>query len=196
MLYFENTILVDCDGVLTNWLSQFTKWMASHGFTPQKTHTDDYDLAAIFELSSDDVGFMIEMFNQSAWIEHLPPLRDAVKWVRKLHEEEGAVFHVITSLNDDRYAEQLRKRNLYRLFGETTFSNITCVASGSSKREALSEYAGSGCLWIEDKVSNAQLGLELGLSPILIAHTYNADYQGSIPRYFSWREVYNHMRGD
>jgi hypothetical protein len=39
-------------------------------------------------------------------------------------------------------------------------------------------------------MENCDLGIELGLNSILIAHGHNENYQGSAPRVKNWREIY------
>ena len=112
-------------------------------------------------------------------------------YVKRLHEEHGYVFHCITSLSDDPHAGALRKVNLARIFGTSPFAKILCLPTGASKSEALNEYSGSGCYWIEDKPENAEVGKGLGLRSLLMDHEYNADYKNSgIPRVQNWREIY------
>jgi FMN phosphatase YigB (HAD superfamily) len=181
-------ILVDCDGVLVDWEYGFTKWMKQHGHEPV-VH-DEYDIATTFGLDKAEAKNYVRMFNESAAMGWLPALRDAVKYVKKLHEEHGFIFHCITSLSLDEYAGKLRKKNLEALFGKTVFEKITCLDTGADKDEALEPYRESGCFWVEDKVSNAELGYELGLNSVLIAHGHNKDYEGPIERVTNWKEIY------
>lgn len=63
---------------------------------------------------------------------------------------------------------------------------------GADKDEALEEYRDSGCFWIEDKVENAELGVELGLETILIEHGHNEDYENeNIQKVTHWKEIYD-----
>lgn len=181
-------ILVDCDGVLVDWEYGFTKWMKQHGHEP--IIHNEYDIATTFNISKAEAKNYVRMFNESAAVGWLPALRDAVKYVKKLHEEHGFIFHCITSLSLDEYAGKLRKKNLEALFGKTVFEKITCLDTGADKDEALEPYRDSGCLWVEDKVENAELGYELGLNSVLIAHDHNKDYEGPIERVKNWKEIY------
>ena len=78
---------------------------------------------------------MVNLFNQSAVVGFLPPLRDAIHYVRKLHEEHGYVFHVCTSLHKDKNAQKLRIMNLEKLFGETVFEKYIILGCGDDKDE-------------------------------------------------------------
>ena len=187
----EKLILVDCDGVLVDWVYGFTKWMKQHGHEP--VMHDEYDIAKTFGIDKQESKKLVRMFNESAAMGWLPALRDSVKYVRKLHEEHGFIFHCITSLSLDEHAGKLRKKNLEALFGKTVFEKITCLDTGADKDEALESYRNSGCLWVEDKIENCDLGLELGLNSVLIAHDHNADYEGEAPRVKNWKEIYDLM---
>lgn len=184
----DKVILTDCDGVLVDWEYGFTKWMRQHGYVPV-VH-GEYDIATTFGLEKSEAKKLVRHFNESAAMGWLPALRDAVKYVRKLHEEHGFIFHCITSLSLDEHAAKLRKKNLEALFGKTVFEKIVCLDTGADKDEALEEYRDTGCWWLEDKPENADLGIDLGLQSILIAHGHNEHYDGDAPRVQNWKELY------
>jgi len=119
-------------------------------------------------------------------------------YVKRLHEEHGYVFRCITSLSTDRNAYKLRKMNLEKLFGETAFEELVCLDTGADKDEALKPYKDSGLYWIEDKLSNAVTGLDLGLKPILIEHGFNMldDIPEGMTKVVNWKEIYNHITGE
>ena len=191
----DKVILVDADGVLLDWLYSFDNWMARHGY--EIFDPNLYKVADRFALPRPDGKKMARMFNESAWIRKLPPHKDAIKYVRKLHEEHGYVFHVISSLSDDEYSQHLRTKNLRELFGNSTFERYTYLDTGADKNEALAFYADTGCWWIEDKPENADVGADLGLTPILMdhAHNRNTDVYESIPRVQNWKEIYDIIVG-
>ena len=83
----EKLILVDCDGVLLDWQYSFYKWMAARGHYP--IAENEYDMGKTFDMSYDQAKQMCEYFNCSAAIGWLTPFRDAVKYVKKLHEDHG-----------------------------------------------------------------------------------------------------------
>mgnify|MGYP001953639577 FL=1 len=129
------------------------------------------------------------MFNESAWIRSLPPLRDAIKYIKKLHQDHGYIFHAITSLSNDYYAQHLRTKNLIEMFGPTVFERYVYLDTGADKDHVLEEYRDTGCYWIEDKPENAHVGLKVGLSPYLVAHDFNVN-EKVIPRVQNWKELY------
>lgn len=190
-MYVDNnkTILVDADGVMLDWVYSFRGWMNRHGY--QMVKPDSYRMDECYGLSRDEGKKLCRMFNESATIRKIPPLRDAVKYIRKLHEEKGYVFRVISSLSNDEYAHRLRTKNLIELFGPTVFESYVYLDTGADKDEALAPYADSGCLWIEDKPENAVCGHKLGLDSILMSHPHNKDFEHPfITRVNNWKDIY------
>ena len=95
----KKTILVDADGVLLDWEFAFSVWMEEHGFVKRDGHQFEYDIGNRYGIDREQGFKLIKMFNESAAIGFLPPLRDAMYYVKRLHEEHGYVFHCITSLS-------------------------------------------------------------------------------------------------
>jgi FMN phosphatase YigB (HAD superfamily) len=192
----DRVLLVDADGVLLNWEYAFAIWMEQHGFTKVPGGDLNYNIGERYNISYDQGSKLIKMFNESAAIGFLPPLRDAMYYVKRLHEEHGYVFHCITSLSTDPNAQKLRRMNLDKLFGDTVFEKIVCLATGADKDQALEPYRDSGCWWVEDKPENAVVGFNVGLKSILMEHGHNMHhYHESIPVVKNWKEIYNIIVG-
>lgn len=189
------TILVDADGVLLNWEYAFAIWMEEHGHEQQPGSAFVYDIGERYGITREQGKKLIRMFNESAAIGFLPPLRDAMYYVKRLHEEHGYVFHCITSLSRDINAQRLREMNLRKMFGETVFESIVCLDTGADKNEALEPYAGSGCWWIEDKPENADVGYSMGLNSMLMEHGHNMHHCCNYPVVKNWREAYQTIVG-
>lgn len=186
----EKLILTDCDGVLVDWVYSFRNWMARHGHLMKRS--DTYDLAVCYGIEKAEVKQMVRMFNESANIHYIPPLRDAIKYVKKLHEEHGFVFHCITSLSLDPFAAKAREHNLKALFGETAFEEIICLDTGADKNDALAPYEGTGCFWVEDKEENAVVGHKMGLNALLIEHEHNKNFHHEgVVKVKNWKEIYH-----
>ena len=191
----EKTILVDCDGVLLDWEYAFDNWMARHNY--KVSVTGDYLMDVKYGLDKPEAKRLIRMFNESATIRKLPPLRDAIHYVKLLHERHGYVFHAITSLSNDTYSQHLRTKNLRELFGNTVFERYTYLDTGADKDEALEEYRGTGCHWVEDKPQNAVVGHNVGLNSILMEHDHNRDFEHpEIKRVNCWQEIYQLVLSD
>jgi hypothetical protein len=187
----ESIILVDADGVLLNWEYAFEIWMAQHGFELIPDGGLNYDMSVRYGISRPQIVKLIKMFNESAAIGFLPPLRDAMYYVEKLHKEHGYTFHCITSVSLDPNSIKLREMNIHKLFGETAFPKIVCLDTGAPKDAALYQYRDTGCWWIEDKTENAELGASLGLNSLLMEHGHNMHhYHDHVRTVKNWEEVY------
>jgi FMN phosphatase YigB (HAD superfamily) len=187
----ESVILVDADGVLLNWEYAFEIWMEQHGFEQIPGGNLDYDIGKRYGISREQTTRLIKMFNESAAIGFIPPLRDAMYYVEKLHKEHGYVFHCITSVSVDPNAMRLREMNLHKLFGETAFQKIVCLDTGAPKDAALFPYRDTGCYWVEDKPENAETGAALGLNSLLMEHGHNMHYfHTNVRTVKNWEEIY------
>jgi len=192
----DKVILVDCDGVLLDWKYSFRQWMHRHGY--QEVRTDTYSIDERYDIPRAEGKKLVRMFNESAWIRKLPPLRDSIKYVKKLHEEHGYIFHAITSLSKDEYAQHLRTKNLIELFGSTVFERYIYLDTGADKDEVLEQYRDTECFWVEDKPENADVGIDCGLNSILMTHEHNAYYvhtDGAANCVNNWKEIYDLIVG-
>jgi uncharacterized HAD superfamily protein len=187
----DKVILVDADGVLLDWERPFTQWMIDHGYKAAENHIELYKVHEKFNLPKSESNVMARYFNESASIAHMPPLRDAIKYVKKLHEEHGFVFHLITSLSSDTNAQELRTKNIRTLFGSSAFEKFIYLDTGQDKDEVLKAYKDSDMFWVEDKPANADVGIELGLRSILMSHTHNLSYKGKAERVYNWKDIYH-----
>jgi len=187
----RKTILVDVDGVLLNWEYAFHIWLEEHGHEPVVIDQGLlYKISDQYGLDDDKTVKLIKHFNESAAIGFLPPLRDAMHYVKQLHEKHGYLFYAISSVSDDPNVAKLRGMNLTKLFGQTTFISIKCLPIGTSKYDFLTKFKNSGMYWIEDNIQNAEDGKKLGLKSLLFEHGFNMNYKG-IPLVKNWEEVYN-----
>ena len=189
-------ILTDADGVLLDWEWAFNVWMQEHGFAEVPGSKLNYDMSVRYGIPKEQVKKLIRIFNESAAIGFLPALRDAMYYVKRLHEEHGYRFHCITSLSLDPNAQKLREMNLNKLFGSSAFERIVCLDTGADKQEALEEYEGTGCYWLEDKPENAIAGYNAGLRSLLIEHGHNMHYyHEGITVVKNWKHIYEIVTG-
>jgi len=192
----EKIILTDCDGVLLNWEYAFCCWMEQHGYVQVVNGNHYYDIGERFGITKNEAKDKCRIFNESAAIGFLPALRDAIYYVKRLHEERGYTFHCITSLSLDPSAYKLRKMNLEKMFGPTAFTRLVCLDTGADKDEFLeTNYGDTGYFWIEDKMQNAIAGQNAGLKPILIEHGFNMhdEVPDGMFKALNWKEIYNHV---
>jgi hypothetical protein len=194
----KKVILTDADGVLLNWEYAFSCWMEQHGHNHVEGGNLMYDIGKRYNISKEQGKQLIKIFNESAAIGFLPALRDSMYYVKRLHEEHGYVFHCITSLSLDENAGKLRRMNLEKLFGKTAFEKVICLDTGADKDQALVPYKDSGLFWIEDKLENAEVGLNLGLRPVLVEHGFNMNdsIKPGIKKVVNWKEIYEYITGE
>jgi hypothetical protein len=88
--------------------------------------------------------------------------------------------------------------NLEKLFGKTAFEKVICLDTGADKDSALAPYKDSGLFWIEDKLENAEVGLNLGLRPVLVEHGFNMNdsIKPGIKKVVNWKEIYEYITGE
>ena len=94
------------------------------------------------------------------------------------------------------HLQYLPSQNLELLFGKELFDDYIYLPCGADKDKELKKYEGTECFWVEDKVENAEVGKGFGLNSILVAHEHNAYYEGDIPRYWKWKDIYKHITGE
>ena len=187
----QKLILTDCDGVMLDWEWAFSVWMREKGYTMLETAKNSYYLHEHYaELEKKDSKRVVKQFNESASIGFLPALRDATYYVKRLHEEHGYQFRVITSLSANKDAQRLREMNLRKIFG-SAIESIICLDTGADKDEELAPYKDSGMWWLEDKWENAEVGHNLGLKTILVEHGHNMHHKCSYPVVKNWKEIYD-----
>lgn len=188
----RKTILTDADGVLLDWEWAFTIWMEQHGHKKVKGYQFMYDIGERYGITKDQSRKLVKLFNESASIGFLPPLRDAMYYVKRLHEEHGYDFICVTSLSKNKDACELRKMNLRKLFGKGAFKGFKFLDTGADKDDALAKWKDSGLWWLEDKPENCEAGLKAGLKPILVEHGHNMGNKNSeITVCKNWKEIYN-----
>lgn len=192
----DKLILVDCDGVCMNWEYAFHTWLTTMGYHHENDDPSKYNLHHKYVQLDENRAFELsDIFNSSAAMGFLPPLRDAMYYIDLLHRKHGYVFHMITSMSSDINAQRLRKMNTEKLFGNTAFEKYIFLDRDKPKYDSLKQYEGSGLLWIEDLPKNAIAGKKLGLDSILMEHSYNMYFNG-VKKVKNWKEIYKYIIGE
>ena len=197
MIAYDNVIVTDYDGVCAYWEHGFHMWMVSKGY--KSTQYGFYSIEEKYGVSKEDGDVLADAFNESAALRRLPPVKDAIKYIRKLHEDYGYVFHCISAIPNTRDMHEARMENIENLFGKTAFERLTLCGSSKNKKELLKEYEDTECFWIEDVGENLDYGLAYGMRGLLMDRHYNQDYVTRSPdsyRVNNWREIYSHITGN
>lgn len=194
MMKNKKIIVTDVDGVLLNWEDAFQVWMEHQGFKKVKDYKLLYYASEQFGLPLNEGKKWIKLFNQSAAIGFLPPLRDAQEIVRLLNKNYGYRFVVCTSLSKDKNAQALRTRNLKKIFGDV-FEDFVYLDTGANKDDALYKLSKlyRGCLWIEDKLDNCHSGAAVDFEPVLMEHGYNMNSEHNYFVAKDWEDIYLHI---
>ena len=190
----DKRIILDCDGVLLDWAYAFDVWMVEHGYSKISNTNQYYDQTRRYGISQVEAVSQIKKFNESGCVGFIPAFRDSVEYVTKL-SELGWKFEVISCLDKDKYAQNLRQKNLLHLFGDV-FDFIDCALDFTVGKEQylLDRYKGKNYYWIEDSVDHAESGKRVGLNSIVMDHPYNKEWDG--PRVKNWKEIYQIITHD
>lgn len=192
---FDNVILVDYDGVCAYWEHGFDMWMLNSGYKVKKRGV--YDIGPRYDISDEYANKLTIEFNKSRELAYLAPFKDAIKYIKKLHEEHGYVFHCISAIEPNEHGYQSRMENIHNLFGKTAFESVLLCGDSKNKEQLLAKYQDSECYWVEDVVKNALYGLQYGLKPLLMDQHYNQDfYHADVQRVHSWKEIYGIITGE
>ena len=176
-----------------DWEYHFYKWLKeTEGY---ERLGPEYNIGKAIGVAQKTGAKFVNLFNRSEYMKTLSPMRDAIKYVRKLHEEHGYIFHVITSQTNCRLAQEYRKENLRNVFGDV-FDGFTILNTGQDKDEALKAWEGTECFWIEDKAANIKMGNDVGLRGILIDHSWNKTCTYECERARKWKDVYEIITGE
>ena len=195
MINKNKIILTDCDGVCLDWEYGFHTWMSTHGHELKNNNL--YSVAKQYEMTDENAKRQVEIFNSSASMGFLPPLRDSQYYIKLLAEKLGYRFIAVTSLSNDESAQKLRTCNLKKLFGNDTFVEYHYLGCGDDKDEILLQLANKyeGSIWVEDKYINAEVGADAGFDSLLMEHGHNLNYTGDdrVKIVRNWEEIYKYV---
>ena len=176
-------LLTDVDGVILDWSGHFNNYLRT--YHPDKQLMDPTTFA-----QAPDTAELIESYNKTAWIGFLQPHKDAIEVLKEIRDA-GWVIIACTSMGTDRYANALRKMNIESHFPDV-FDKVDIIPFMEPKDKWLSYYKHSGAIWVEDKISNAKAGADMGLNTYLMKHEYNAFLDDKrIKKVDNWRQIAN-----
>lgn len=179
----RSPVILDCDGVLLDWVRSFAHWL----YMTRKLPVDpngpcSYDMQAWTGLDSVAVKDAINEFNHSPVFEDISPAVGA-RWAVGQMARAGLELHVITSCTDDKTAVERRRRNLRRCFGDV-FTEIDCLPLGGNKIELLA--AKKPGVWVEDRYIHALDGLYCGHKTYMVRRNHNRHLEGTSKSNIRW----------
>lgn len=156
------TILVDVDGVLVDWSSQFPHFLEQKGLPHEKAimgyaHSEWQTVEDLVWLPLDEATSLVEEYTCSEFMKRLTPYKDALLAVNQLKHIYD--FVAVTAISNDPQAHQNRTENLEFWF-PGAFSKVHCVGMGGNKLEILSKY--DSTVWIDDSPGHIREGLMAG----------------------------------
>lgn len=189
----EKIILTDIDGVILSWDDAFDNFMNRNGFNSCMNIENTYSIPSRYGMTDETGYYFVNKFNESEGIANLKPFADSIEYVEKLIKL-GFQFIAVSSVGDKQQTKNYRIQNLQNYFGNT-FNEIVCLPAGTNKTEELSRWSNLEYFWIEDNIHQAEAGYNVGLSPILINHSYNFHYNTKLFPTVNvttpWKEIYS-----
>ncbi len=184
-------ILSDVDGVLLDWMDRFTGYMVSEGYSIQEDSHNQYDLGTVFNITEKEALEEITKFNDDEWTFGTLQACDGAEEAISILSKLGYSFVAITSCSEKSEVVNLRKANLYNVFGDV-FDEVHCIGVHQDKTETLEKYEQT--FWIEDRFSHALEGLNAGHNAILIDRSWNQNEDHPlITRCHSWAEIVQYI---
>ena len=190
----DKIILTDIDGVVFDWHTAFVRWMELQGYSSTGVIHHDAEIHNEFGISLQEATVKREEFNASMACSVLEPMRQSEEYIKKLHEE-GFHFIAITSLSDKPIAQYYRYLNLEDYFDTDVFIDVRCLPAGAPKLDAMMDFENTELIYIDDRISNLEDALKVGLTPILMKHAYNIHYQNQkVHQVANWKDIYEYIQ--
>lgn len=183
-------LLTDIDDALVVWSKHFRReFRKSTGHTPSaydSSETNAYKHIPIPELEKHIIDF-----NTSHHFENLQPKANSVEILKKL-KSEGWTIVGITACGRRQDMADLRWKNMNKVYGEGTFSDIRFINWYECKSEHLKDF--ENCPFVDDNIKHAETALRMGHRPIIIHRSYRRKFKHSqIPYVMDWDEVYRNI---
>ncbi len=185
------TLITDVDDVLLQWLPAFKSHLESRSFSFNKSYPSQWSLDGWVSSPSGELLDVVEVqklileFNHSPDFGKLMPYEEASPVLRKL-KELGFIIAAVSSCTDDAEAYARRLNNLNTHFGNGLFNKVICLGLGQSKADVLSGFSPS--LWLDDNVSNVEVGAHYGHRSYLMTRPWNRNIN-AVCRIDDWQDV-------
>lgn len=182
----NKNILLDCDGVLLDYVAGLKEFCMRQGIHPTSPAPLCYSMSPWLGVSNEEILDLIIAFNEEdERFAEIPAYDHAVKGVRRLKEADWTIT-IVTSATTTPERQQMRQDNLDRFFGEDAFDEVLFLGLREDKETALRRFQPS--LWVEDNYKNALAGQKSGHQPIMINQTYNATERATSDATVLWAD--------
>lgn len=179
----RDTLLLDVDGVLLNWVDGFNSWIHEYhmpihshlNFQKDSVKDDVYDISERYGIGSETIYAYIKMFNNSLHFGKLDAMPDALRTVSKFLFMNWNV-HTVSSYSTCRYALEARLKNLEKeISPSVAYSTHYQLDLDNDKHNVLEQYAHTDkiVVFIDDKPAHVQEALDLGMEAYLFDAPYN-----------------------
>lgn len=170
-------IIFDCDDVLLDWCGGFRSWFNETRGASIKGEPGSWDMSAWLGVPKESVRPLIVEFNASNSFNWLKPMPGAVQAVRRLGEKHKLC--VLTACSEDPQVQAMRRFNLFMVFGAGAFADVFCLPLGGSKEQHLDALftLHGPCAWVEDNVTHARVGKEIGHTSYVLRRPHNRDLE-------------------
>lgn len=185
----DKIILTDVDGVILDWETAFEQYVEARGFVFNEKKRVVYGMDEQLGITQQEASNLIGDFNHSKEFGRIAPFRDSVEYIKRF-KDEGWKFVAITTAGEHPDTWPLRRKNLDTVFGTGAIDELYVLPLHGDKGVELVKYANSRLFWIEDKPSNAVLGYQYGLRPLLMSTAHNHGYHGGVWRVNTWNDIY------
>lgn len=180
----NNTLIVDCDGVLLDWLYEFHTWISKQNYVLyDKT---SYSLAKSYGVSLAQINERIDYFNKNFVVEKMiNGAHDALS----LFHANGWNIRCVTSFSQCSNAMNARKIHLQKKFNNV-FDDICVLPLHHSKRNYLTQFAyNTNTIYVEDNIKNVDDATQLGIQSYLLKYPYNQHYNGIANMVNNWQAI-------
>lgn len=169
------TAILDCDGVLLNWLGGFRQFL----WNRYRFYTDALDpvSSALHEwlrVPPHRAAQLVQEFNSTVGFANLLPCPTAVSGVLAL-QEIGSV-KVVSSCGNEASTRVMRAANIHRVFGIGS-QDVTCLPLGKCKHHHVRAVAHQRyprtVVMVEDCFVQAQGGVAAGVTSYCIRRPWN-----------------------
>jgi hypothetical protein len=185
----DKIILTDVDSVILDWETAFEQYVEARGFVFNEKKRVVYGMDEQLGITQQEASNLIGDFNHSKEFGRIAPFRDSVEYIKRF-KDEGWKFVAITTAGEHPDTWPLRRKNLDTVFGTGAIDELYVLPLHGDKGVELVKYANSRLFWIEDKPSNAVLGYQYGLRPLLMSTAHNHGYHGGVWRVNTWNDIY------